>query len=106
MIWPGGTLAVADQHLVVASGGELTDYTGVPQTASAGPSSGGPSGYRYQWLLCSSSGTRCRAIRGVTTRFFTPTSQELGHQLRVRLRAWNESGASAAVASRASPIRR
>ena len=59
--------------------------------------------FSVQWLRCTRSGTRCRAIRGATGATYLPTPRERGRRLRVRVTARN-AGGTRAVLSAATAI--
>jgi len=46
---------------------------------------GAPTGYARQWERCNAAGTDCVDIAGKTTNRYVPTSDDLGHTLRLRV---------------------
>ncbi len=70
--------------------------------ADVGIWSGLPTGYSYQWELCDGAGANCADIDGATDFTYTPTPDDAGSTLRVKVVATNGNGSSAAVESAAS----
>jgi hypothetical protein len=70
---------------------------------SAGSWSAAPTSYAYQWQRCSSSGTGCVDITGVTATSYKLTAADAGHVVRSTVRATNVNGASSPAASKGTP---
>jgi hypothetical protein len=77
--------------------------SGVPQlgqtlTANPGSWTGPqPITFTFQWLRCDQFGGSCGDIAGGTNQTFLLTSADVGHSLRLRVRAKNPSGATSAT---------
>jgi outer membrane protein assembly factor BamB len=120
-----GSLGAANGTLIVPAGSQLVAYRtagaitdppgntaaptidGVPAVgqllaADVGIWSGLPTGYTYQWELCDGAGGICADINGATDFTYTPTPDDAGSTLRVKVVATNGNGSSAAVESAAS----
>jgi hypothetical protein len=68
---------------------------GVSMTTTGGKWTNSPTGHRYQWLRCDSSGDGCSAVTAESTvRRYTPVAGDAGHTLRVRVIATNAYGDS------------
>ncbi len=66
-------------------------------TASTGTWSGSPTSYTYQWQTCNTSGTSCTNITSATASTRVLTSSNVGHTLRVIVKATNTGGAGEAT---------
>ncbi len=55
-----------------------------------------PTSYAFEWEDCNSSGARCRSIGGATGSTRLLGAGDVGHRLRVMVRAINDSGSTAA----------
>ena len=55
--------------------------------------------YSYQWRQCDSGGGNCHDIIGATAYIYTPTVDDVGHQLEIRVQAHNLVGVSPEVSS-------
>ena len=64
--------------------------------ALKGTWSGRPTGFRYQWYDCGSTGGSCVRVRGATARTFLLKRRDLGSRVRVVLEASNKYGTGAA----------
>jgi hypothetical protein len=77
--------------------------SGVPQlgqtlTANAGSWTGPqPITFTFEWLRCDQYGGSCANIAGGTNQTFLLTSADVGHALRVRVRAKNPFGSTSAT---------
>ena len=90
----------SDSSLPVISGEpreghELTTSTG---TWRGTP----PITYNYQWRSCGEYG--CSRIAGATGASYTPTTEVVGHQLRVEVAATNEVGNEQVLSEPTSPV--
>jgi Ca2+-binding RTX toxin-like protein len=77
---------------------EGTAISATPGTWSGSP----PITYTYQWLQCDSFGNDCNPTGG-TTASYTPTSGDVGHELRVKVTATNNGGSTSST-SNATPV--
>jgi hypothetical protein len=71
-------------------------------TATSGTWSASPTGYSYQWVLCSSSGVECEAVSGATSSTLVLGASAVGFTVRVVVKASNSSGAGTSVESAAT----
>jgi hypothetical protein len=71
---------------------------------SHGTWSGYPTGYRYQWQDCDSTGNGCAVIAGATSQAYDLTSADIGHRIRVAEYAVNAGGTSPPATSAATAI--
>ena len=62
-----------------------------------------PITYAYQWLKCDSAGNNCASIPGETSSHRAVDVGDVGHRLRVRVKATNADGSTSAT-SAASPV--
>ncbi len=73
--------------------------------ASTGTWSGNPTSYTYQWESCKASGAKsCTAIGGATTGTRALTSSDVGHTLRVVVKATNAGGSGEATSEATSVV--
>lgn len=91
--WPGlGAIAVypgpppASTGAPQVKGIDARRYTLI---ASTGSWSANPTLYTYQWEDCDSLGNNCTGIAGATASYFTLTSRDVGHTIRVIVTALN-----------------
>ncbi len=96
--WPDGFIHVRDLALRNTTRPSVggTAQVGRRLTARTGSWSSPPSGYAYQWRA---GGT---AIKGATRSRFTPTADQLGRQITVRVTASASGLRSASATSRAT----
>ena len=80
--------------LPVVSG---TAEEGRTLSASTGTWSNSPTSFAYQWEDCNSSGAGCSAIGGATASTHALTSSDVGHTLRVVVKATNAGGTGEAA---------
>ena len=115
-----GRSATVEHNVVVAeapppppvapSNTGLPAVSGTPEggntlTASSGTWAGGaPIGYAYQWEDCNSSGGSCSIIGGATSSTHILASSDVGHTLRVVVKATNSGGTGEATSSATSPV--
>ena len=72
------------------------------QTLAADPgtwSGDQPMTFTYQWRRCNAKGSSCANIIGATKNTYAASSVDVGNTLRVRVRAANSAGSSAAVSA-------
>jgi hypothetical protein len=55
--------------------------------------------FTYQWRRCNTKGASCANIIGATKKTYEASSVDVGNTLRVRVRAANATGSSAAVSA-------
>ena len=123
---PGSdSLAAANGTLIVPAGSKLIAYRtagaitdppaddslpsidGDPEAgqlvaADVGIWSGLPSSYAYKWELCNAAGANCGDIGGAVDSTYTPTADEDGSTLRVKVTATNDNGSSSEIESDAT----
>jgi sugar lactone lactonase YvrE len=91
---PTATVAAAEQPAVA----EAPKIEGTPEegrvlTANHGMwQSNTTIEYRYQWELCDLEGARCQTITAASSSSYTLDASAVGHTLRVKVSASNESG--------------
>jgi hypothetical protein len=69
---------------------------GSPLAADHGTWANSPSAYGYTWLRCDRTGNGCAPISGAHGSTYTPTSEDVGHTLRLQVDAKNSGGLSRA----------
>jgi hypothetical protein len=62
--------------------------------------------FHYRWKRCNAAGLRCRWIRGATARRHRVRRAEIGHTLRVAVRASNAHGSRTAASPATAKVRR
>jgi Right handed beta helix region len=67
--------------------------------ATRGRWSGRPTHWSFQWRRCNHAGRRCRNIRRATRRTYRVSKSDIGHRLRVQIRARNGAGSTLAVSA-------
>jgi hypothetical protein len=109
----GSAPAVSPQSQVISSvapaNGSAPAISGAAQvgktlTASNGSWSNSPTSFTYQWLRCDAAGNACSAISAATAITYAPTSDDLGHTLRVTVSAANSSGATPATSAQTAAV--
>jgi streptogramin lyase len=78
---------------------------GIPVSASTGTWENDPTTFKYQWFRCDATGGGCVAIAGATKRNYSPVDEDLGHALRVAVKAQNSSGEATATSDPTEPVR-
>ncbi len=75
-----------------------TPQLGATLTANTGSWTGpGPITFTFQWLRCDSVGGACGNIPGATNQTLVLGSADVGHAIRVRVRAKNQFGSTSAT---------
>jgi hypothetical protein len=64
--------------------------------AASGAWTGSPASFAYQWQDCDSSGAGCVNVNGATASSYQLAAADVGHTLRVVVRASNEGGSTPA----------
>jgi pectate lyase len=64
--------------------------------AASGTWTGSPTSFAYQWQDCDSSGAGCVNVSGATASSYQLAAADVGHTLRVVVRASNEGGSTPA----------
>ena len=72
--------------------------------AARGTWSGSPTRFAYQWLRCSSRGTRCTKVARATKPTYRAASRDVGHRLRLRVTARNAAGSTTATSKPTAEI--
>lgn len=80
-----------------------TATVGSTLTASAGNWSNNPTSFSYRWKRCDTSGNTC-ALTGGTGKIYTVTSADIGHTIRVTVKAANSSGAAYATSAQTAVV--
>jgi len=66
--------------------------TGKTLSAGRGRWSHRPTKFRYAWLSCDRSGSGCRSLPGAKQARYRVRGRDVGHRLRVLVRAFNRAG--------------
>jgi hypothetical protein len=74
-----------------------TTTEGQTLSATNGSWEGNPTSYAYQWQDCNTTGTSCTAIAGATASTRTLAASDVGHTLRVVVKAANAGGSAEAT---------
>ena len=105
----GSAAATSDATAVIASRGTAPANTAPPtisgtaqegQTLSAanGTWAGtAPITYAYEWQRCDANGAACSAITGATAQTYKLAAADVGHTLRVVVKATNQAGSTSAT---------
>jgi hypothetical protein len=80
----------------IVSGSAVENQT---LTASRGTWSGSPTSYAYQWDDCNKAGESCSPISGATASRHVLASSDVGHTLRVVVKATNAGGTGEAISA-------
>ena len=112
----GATPATSEQTAVVVSEPpaaptniEPPEISGTAEegrtlSTSNGAWTGDPTSYAYQWEDCNPSGSGCSAIGGATASTQVLTSSDVGHTVRVVVKATNGGGTGEAISSVTSVV--
>ena len=74
-----------------------TTQVGATLSGSSGSWGGdSPMSFAYQWQTCDSSGGSCTAISGATTTSFSLSTTDVGHAVRLQVKATNDVGQTSA----------
>jgi len=73
-------------------------------TASSGSWTGSPSSYAYQWEDCNGSGKNCSDIPGATGASYQLSAGDVGHTIRVLVKASNAGGSNEASSKPTSAV--
>jgi hypothetical protein len=93
---PPPPTAPANTTLPVITG---TATEGQTLSATSGTWEGTPTGYTYQWQDCNTSGAGCSAIAGASAATRVLASGDVGHTLRVVVKATNAGGTGEATSA-------
>ncbi len=106
--WGTGAASSAASALVSGASQSAPTNTGPPSISGAavegqtlgtsnGIWAGGPTSFVYQWEDCNASGASCTAIAGATGNTRRLVSSDVGHTLRVVVKAINAAGTGQAT---------
>ena len=98
----GASTAPVNTSLPSISGTAQDGQTFTASQGSWNPSSG--NNFTYQWQRCDSSGNSCSNISGATSTTYRNTSSDVGHRLRVAVKATNSLGNSTATSAASSVV--
>ncbi len=73
-----------------------TAQEGQTLSASTGTWSGSPTSYAYQWQDCNTAGEACSSIAGATASSYKLAANDVGHTVRVAVKASNAGGSGEA----------
>ena len=74
-------------------------------TASTGTWTGdGPFTFAYQWRSCDGGGDACTDLQGETGPTYTASTGDVGHTLRVAVKATDNAGATTAISAASTPV--
>jgi hypothetical protein len=74
-----------------------TPQEGATLTADEGKWNGSPTSFAFTWGRCDSSGNGCSTISGATDKTYKVQSGDVGHTLRVTVKATNADGSAEAT---------
>ncbi len=77
---------------------------GLQLSAQPGGWTGSPSSFSDQWERCGFGGANCQTIPGAIATTYTPTTEDIGHQIRVREGAFNATGSGYEDAVPVGPV--
>ncbi len=98
---PPPPTAPVNTALPVVSG---TAEEGETLSASTGTWTESPTSYAYQWEDCNASGASCSAISGATSNTRVLAASDVGHTLRVGVKATNAGGSGEAVSAATATV--
>ncbi len=81
-----------------------TTKKGSVLSATKGSWSGKPTKFAYQWEDCNTKGRTCAAIKGATASTHRLVATDVGHTLRVYVRATNSAGTSSSLSGHTAVI--
>ncbi len=82
-----------------------TAQQGATLTALDGSWSGTPPiDFSYTWQICDSHGAGCNTIGGATAQTYVPSSSDVGHTVRVQVKATNSGGSASALSGSSAVI--
>ena len=81
-----------------------TATEGQTLSATNGAWEGNPTSYTYQWQDCNTSGANCTAIAGATASTRVLTASDVGHTLRVVVKATDTSGTGEATSAATAAV--
>ena len=81
-----------------------TATEGQTLSATNGAWEGNPTSYAYQWQDCDTSATNCTAIAGATASTRVLAASDVGHTLRVVVKATNTSGTTEATSAATAAV--
>jgi Abnormal spindle-like microcephaly-assoc'd, ASPM-SPD-2-Hydin len=81
-----------------------TAQQGQTLTEHHGTWSNEPTGYKYQWLQCDSTGKNCVGISGATNTTYVPLVGDVGRTIAVQETASSEGGTSSPATSAATGV--
>jgi hypothetical protein len=81
-----------------------TAIEGQTLSATNGTWEGNPTSYTYQWQDCNTSGTGCTAIAGATAGTRVLSSGDVGHTLRIVVKATNTSATGEATSAATAAV--
>jgi hypothetical protein len=93
--------APANTALPAVSG---SDVEGDTLKTSTGTWTGSPTAYAYQWEDCNAAGEGCTAISGATSSSRKLAAGDVGHTLRVVVKATNAGGTGKATSAATSKV--
>jgi hypothetical protein len=105
----GSASAISDATAVIDSRGTAPANTaaptisGTPQegqtlTATNGTWTGStPITYAYEWQRCDANGATCTAVAGATSQTYKLATADVGHTIRVVVKATNQAGSTTAT---------
>jgi hypothetical protein len=73
-------------------------------SASKGTWTGSPTSYAYQWERCDTTGGSCSSVGGATGTSYSLVASDVGHTVRVVVRASNGGGATSATSAQTATV--
>jgi hypothetical protein len=77
---------------------------GATLTASDGKWANNPTRFSYRWKRCDTAGNNCVAIANATAKSYTVTNADVGHTIRVTVKAVNSSGPNWATSAQTAVV--